>query len=80
MSFSNAVDSHISTDTAARKTATALYARVLKFPFCYGKKRREKRKKKKRRKEREKKVVGGEGQSSATLSLINRATVIDYLE
>lgn len=30
--------------------------------------------------ERERKVVGGEGQSSATLSLINRATVIDYLE
>lgn len=38
------------------------------------KKEREKSEEKKRRK------VGGEGQSSATLSFINRATVIDYLE
>jgi len=30
--------------------------------------------------EKRKRKVGGEGQSSATLSFINRATVIDYLE
>lgn len=47
----------------------------------YGtKKKVKKRERKKREKRRGKKVVGGEGQSSATLSLINRATVIDYLE
>lgn len=39
-----------------------------------------KKREKRMTRERERKVVGGEGQSSAPLSLINRATVIDYLE
>jgi len=71
------VDPRIPTGTVAGITAKILYVRTLKFLRA---EKKEKEKGKRREKERGKKMVGGEGQSSATLSLINRATMIDYLE
>lgn len=56
-----------------------MYFVLWNFSGLQNEKKREKKEGKREKRERERKVVGGEGQSSATLSLINRATVIDYL-
>lgn len=64
---------------AKRKITKNIIRSYSKISLGCEKKGKEKEKGEGKR-ERQKKVVGGEGQSSATLSLINRATVIDYLE